>query len=115
MKPHPPAKKKPAKSLWKYHRAKDSAASKWVIGNSWVTKFASWRFCVIGLLGERIDDRRELKIEKPAKARAFVEGLLKLEGKLAALPNHRPPASATGPSSRRKPTRAAGQRKGGGK
>lgn len=61
---------------WKYYRAggvKESA-SKWVLGNSWVTKFDDKPHCVIGINGARATGAPVFT--KPRHARAWVESQL---------------------------------------
>jgi len=57
---------------WKYHRDSRNGVSKWVLGNSWVTKWDKQRFCIIGILGERTD----WKVGRPKAAREAIECVL---------------------------------------
>lgn len=54
---------------WKYHRDTRNGVSKWVFGNSWITKWDKQRFCIIGILGERTD----WKVDRPKAAREAIE------------------------------------------
>lgn len=54
---------------WKYHRDSRNGVSKWVLGNSWVTKWDKQRFCLIGILGARTD----LQVDRPKAAREAIE------------------------------------------
>jgi hypothetical protein len=54
---------------WKYHRDSRNGVSKWVLGNSWVTKWDKQCFCIIGILGERTD----WKVDRPKAAREAID------------------------------------------
>lgn len=58
---------------WRYHRLSQQGVSKWVLGNSWVTKWDKERFCRIGIAGEVV---RDWKVARPKAARQAIEYVL---------------------------------------
>jgi len=59
---------------WKYTRIKSARCSKWVSGNSWVTKFDDEKYCYCGHLGFPV---KTSFIESPKQARKAIENALK--------------------------------------
>lgn len=55
---------------WRYHRLSQQGASKWVLGNNWVTKWDKERFCHIGIDGTKVTD---WKVDRPKAAREAIE------------------------------------------
>ena len=63
------------KQSWKYHRDSRASVSKWVLGNSWVTKYDKEEYCRIGLRGNVV---RGWGIKSPRRARLAATELLGL-------------------------------------
>lgn len=63
------------KLRWKYHRISHLRASKWVLGNNWVTKYDGVIGCVVGFNGAQLIDGSFHP--SPSKARKWVENKLR--------------------------------------